>query len=246
MSKLDKSLIVFFQDTEISSSLEQALRPNFELQRITTEATLLPLINQARPTVIVCARRPTHWELLKHLSQMSEYGLPLGLVLLAATYSFEDERKAFGIGLDHYLLAASPTESLVVRINALHRKVKALRNHKNKHLSLLPTSPDSFQINIGSNLLSIEPKQILLNDRLINLPPKQIELLRLFLSNESRNFSREDLIRLVWRSQKISLRSVDAQISKLKANLPFLKDCLKNSYGHGYSFERPQNEKQSA
>lgn len=238
-----KQLIIFFHDEDLTKSLSDSLTHEFEVQRVATKDTMIPLIRQAKPCVVVFAKREIDRSLLNQIVHLRDGGLPIGIVVLAAYYDFKDEKEFFMMGADHYLLAATPTESLSVRLIALGRKMVRDRALLQGNLAILPRHENLVVTELDGQSLVISNQGLSVNGTLTDLPPIQLELLRLFLKNEGKLFTREDLIRLIWKGQNISSRSVDAQISKLKAKLGFMKEALRNRYGTGYSFERHRSRK---
>jgi DNA-binding response OmpR family regulator len=238
MAKASRPLIVFLQDQELSHSLASALGESYSLQRVSNLESALSLIATAHPLVLVYAKAQTDWSMVKQLSIYSKERQPLGLIKLAASYSFSEEQTAFSSGVDHYLLAASPTQSIVARIVSVAQKVAWLRQKSSVQPVKLPKQGEPIDIDLNGLNLHIETNRVFVNQKHLELPPIQNLLLHSLISQEGKILSRQDLQRLVWKGQKISPRSIDAQISKLKSTFPVLKDLIKNVYGKGYIFER--------
>ena len=240
-------LIVFFQDTEISSGLRSALEPKRTVQNIENPQSLRPLLSAAKPQVIVYAKSQVDWGLITELRNYDQNIMPMGLIIMAPVYNFQDESRAFESLVDHYMLAASPTEGIALRILSLSQKIENRRAMFNRaaEQNLLPGSTPLPELKLGNQHFKVLPNLVMLNGDPIALSPIHFKLLSLFVSRPGEVFEREDLIRLVWRGQKISHRSIDAQVSKLKTQIPALKSYIINVYGKGYSLQMGERQKAS-
>ena len=240
-------LIVFFQDTEIGSGLRSALETKRNVQSIETLQSLRPLLTTAKPQVIVYAKPQVDWGLITELRNYDQNIMPLGLILMAPVYNFQDEDRAFESLVDHYMLAASPTQSIARRILSLSQKIENRRSMfvRAAEQNLLPGSAALPELKLGDQHFKVLPNLVMQNGDPIALSPIHFKLLSLFISRPGEVFERADLIRLVWRGQNISHRSIDAQVSKLKSQIPALKAHIINVYGKGYSLQMGQKQKAS-
>ena len=81
-------------------------------------------------------------------------------------------------------------------------------------------------------------KRVIINDEKVDLTKKEYEILRLLLENQTRVFSREDLLKRVWGNDVIvTERTVDVNITRLRAKLGIYGRLLRNKTGYGYFFE---------
>jgi DNA-binding response OmpR family regulator len=217
------------------------------VQNIEKLQSLRPLLPAAKPQVVVYAKSHVDWGIITELRNYDQNIMPLGLIILAPVYSFEDEKKAFETLVDHYMLAATPTESIARRVLSLSQKIENRRAMfvKATEQSRLPGGTSVPELHLADQHFKALPNLIMLNGEPIALSPIQFRLLSLFISRPGEVFERDELIRLVWRGQKISHRSIDAQVSKLKSRLPVLKKYITNVYGHGYSLNMSEKKKAS-
>ena len=96
------------------------------------------------------------------------------------------------------------------------------RNNDDKILSF-----DEIRLNPKDHIVTVSGK-------LINTTPTQFRLLQAFMSYPDHLLTRSWLKEIVWNHLKISTRSIDAQISKLKKLFPVLDSHLVSIYGKGY------------
>ncbi len=106
-------------------------------------------------------------------------------------------------------------------------------NWKIKFLTCKDTDEEQ---NFKLATLHVKPREhhVLKNGKTITLTPTQIRLLIAFHSFPDRVLTRDWLRFKIWNGEPISLRSIDAHISKLKKLLPELESHLESIYGKGY------------
>lgn len=71
----------------------------------------------------------------------------------------------------------------------------------------------------------------------VALPMKEARLLRLFIKHAGRCLSREELCNEVWGAIRVSPRTVDSHISRLRKRLSYADIQIENIYGDGYVFK---------
>lgn len=74
--------------------------------------------------------------------------------------------------------------------------------------------------------------------RNLRLSPTEFRVFALLISNPGRPYSREDLIKLVWRDGTVDIRTVDVTISRLRKVVTWgwHLDPIKSVHGRGYKF----------
>lgn len=78
--------------------------------------------------------------------------------------------------------------------------------------------------------------RVLPEDEPVALPTKEARLLRLFMNHPGRCLSREELCKEIWGSVRVSPRTVDSHISRLRKRLSYADIQIENIYGDGYVF----------
>ena len=94
------------------------------------------------------------------------------------------------------------------------------RNRRPREFGWLRVYPDDFLVRR--------------RDELVVLTPRMFQLLLALVDHPNRLLTRGWLRRHVWKQSDISLRSIDAQISKLRKLLPELNPAIVTVYGRGY------------
>ncbi len=81
-------------------------------------------------------------------------------------------------------------------------------------------------------------KKVILEGAEIPFTKKEFEILKLFLENKNRVFSRDEMLSRVWSDEVIVLdRTIDVNITRLRKKIsPYGKNIV-TRLGYGYCFE---------
>lgn len=135
----------------------------------------------------------------------------LPLIFLTAKSMREDKIKGFRIGCDDYVTKPFSIEELMLRIEAVMRRVSS--GKPGEEITLFEIGRYRFDCN--RQILKIED-----NER--KLTPKESDLLKLLCQNINKTVRREVALKRVWNDDSyFTGRSMDVFISKLRK---YLKD----------------------
>lgn len=150
------------------------------------------------------------------------------------------EEIAFANGADHFMPFESSPQSFAFRVLALVRKLNRLKNYVEGDSSLNQEQRYALQF----ESLEIYPNDFLVKrqGQMITTTPTQFKLLKMFVSHQEQLLTRNQIQKAVWEGSKISPRSIDAQISKLKKIVPELDKFLMNIYGKGYILTKTKSQ----
>ncbi|WP_374166010.1 response regulator transcription factor [Arcticibacter sp. MXS-1] len=148
------------------------------------------------------------------------------IIFATAKTMIEDKSEAFNLGGDDYITKPFRIEELLLRINALLKRVS---NQENK-----PAEQDKFQI--GDYLFDYTGQFIKKDDMQQKVSTKEAELLRLLCLKKNNVLTREEALLSIWHDDNyFNGRSMDVFLSKLRK---YLKDDPKveiiNVHGKGY------------
>ena len=156
----------------------------------------------------------------------NEKNCSVPIIFLTARDAEDDKLTGFNAGADDYIAKPFSIKELAARVKAV---LKRSRKEKMKSQALLKFGPVE---------LDTVKKRLLINDEKIELTRKEYEILKLLLENQTRVFSREDLLSEVWGEDVIVTdRTVDVNITRLRAKLGKFGYCIRNKTGYGYYFE---------
>ncbi|MBK7709628.1 MAG: response regulator transcription factor [Bacteroidales bacterium] len=155
-----------------------------------------------------------------------ELNIDIPVIFLTAKDTENDILTGFSLGADDYVSKPFSINELTARIKAV---LKRSYTDKIKNKSIM-------QFN-GIDLDTVR-KRVIINDERVELTKKEYEILKVLLENQGKVFSRDDLLSRIWGQDVIvTERTVDVNITRLRAKLGEFGAFLKNKTGYGYYFE---------
>jgi DNA-binding response OmpR family regulator len=156
----------------------------------------------------------------------TEMNINVPIIFLTAKDTENDILTGFSLGADDYIPKPFSVNELTARVKAVLKRSKADR--------IKPPST----IRYGEIELDMIRKRLIIHDEKIELTKKEFEILKLLIENQGKVFSREEVLRTVWGEDVIvTERTVDVNITRLRAKLGPYGQNLKNKTGYGYFFE---------
>lgn len=149
----------------------------------------------------------------------------LPVIMLTARSEEDDKVRGLETGVDDYVTKPFSTRELIARIRALLRRASGSDGDVTLRVRDLSLDPESHTVLAGGQSLS--------------LGPTEFRLLKFFMGNTGRVFSRAQLLDFVWgRNAYVEERTVDVHVLRLrKALAPHGYDAhLQTVRGAGYRF----------
>ena len=148
------------------------------------------------------------------------------IIFLTAKGEEEDKLRGLDTGADDYMTKPFSQMELLARINALLRR----SNPSNLDDEL------SYKKTIIMNLITHRVKR---EGKEVKLNPKEFDLLKLFMENPGKVFSRDQLLDKIWGNINVELRTVDVHIRRLRKNINVnnTKDLIRTVRSSGYSLD---------
>jgi len=143
------------------------------------------------------------------------------IIMLTAFTEREKLLKATELKLTKYLIKPVPPQKFKETLEVLAQE---LVDNPSRYLNLS-----------NCYIWDKEQEQLILNNMLVDLSEKEHRLLKLFITNKSKNVSYEKIMAAVWEDafeREISIDSVKNQVSQLRKKLP--EGCVASVYGEGY------------
>lgn len=153
------------------------------------------------------------------------------VIMLTAKSEEIDRVLGLEIGADDYITKPFSIRELLARIKAVMRRVNIQPQEEDNASSLL--SYEGLHIDI-------DKRKVLLGNVRVELSPKEFELLVLMASNPGRNYSRTELLNMIWGYNFEGYEhTVNSHINRLRAKIE--SDMAKPTYilttwGVGYKF----------
>ena len=135
-----------------------------------------------------------------------------------------DKVVALDLGADDYLTKPFGMMEMVSRVRAVLRRTS--KENKKQDLKL-----NDLEIDTAKHI-------VYANGEEINLTLKEYDLLKLFMENIGRAFTRDQLLSSVWGTEYVGeTRTVDVHIGTLRTKLGKCGDYIKTVRGVGYRME---------
>ena len=148
----------------------------------------------------------------------------VGIIMLTAKSQDLDKIMGLEYGADDYILKPFNPMELLLRIKALLRRISDYEEKKG--------------IIQGKFKLDIYAKRIFKNNKEIDLTPKEYSIIKLFIENPNKAFSRDELMDLVWGEDYIGdPKIVDVNIRRLRSKIEcssLNEKFIETIWGFGY------------
>ena len=163
--------------------------------------------------------------LLKKLRTRSDTAA-VPVILATAKGTEYDKVVGLDMGADDYLVKPFGMMEMVSRVRAVLRRTEPQRTQKTLRAGKLTLNLDTYVVQVDGER--------------VQLTLKEYKLLRIFMENPGRVFTRERLLEMVWEVDYIGeTRTVDVHIGTLRTKLGDCADYIKTVRGVGYCMEVP-------
>lgn len=152
------------------------------------------------------------------------------IIMLTAKSEEIDRVLGLEIGADDYMTKPFSIRELLARIKAVLRRTEMKVEKKENTLA----------INAENLTINIEKRKVLLDNQKIELSPKEFELLVLMASNPGRNYTRSELLNMIWGYNFEGYEhTVNSHINRLRAKIESdmaNPNFILTTWGVGYKF----------
>ncbi|AIQ52894.1 response regulator transcription factor [Paenibacillus sp. FSL R7-0331] len=174
-------------------------------------------------------------EICKHV-KLNHQEIPI--LMLSGRSEEKDLLEGFKAGVDDYVVKPFSPREVVLRIQSiLARAQEAYPFDK---------TVSGSQILIAEIVIQPSARRVLVQRNEIHLTPKEYDLLYFLVTNQETAFSREALLKEVWKSSYQEIydrRTVDNHIKRLRKKLfyryPKGDEYIQTIWGQGYIFRSP-------
>lgn len=154
----------------------------------------------------------------------------MGIIMLTAKGQDMDKIMGFEFGADDYVVKPFNPIEVTLRVKALLRRIEEDEVEQENTLSVLP-----FRLDLYAQKLYKEQKEI-------DLTPKEFLLMKIFMENVGKAFSRDELLNLVWGINFFGdPKIVDVNIRRLRAKIeenPSSPKYIETVWGTGYRWKK--------
>lgn len=150
------------------------------------------------------------------------------IIFLTARDTENDTVTGFNIGADDYISKPFSIREVMVRVRAVLRRTA----------EQAADADESKIINYQGLQLNLDKKTVSIDGEAIPFTKTEFELLRLFLEERGKVFSRQELIDRVWPKDVMVLdRTVDVNITRMRKKIGKFAKCIVTRLGFGYYFD---------
>lgn len=140
----------------------------------------------------------------------------------------KDKILALGLGADDYLTKP-------FSIHLLYSKLKALIRRNNSYQQAVKS-----ELILGPFRMDKETMEIYKDGELLNLTSKELMLLKAFIENPNRVYTKEQLYELVWKDHVVDDNTIMVYVKRLRKKIednPKEPKYLTTVWGIGYQFK---------
>jgi len=160
--------------------------------------------------------------------QLRRQNIQTPIIFLTARDTENDMLTGFSVGADDYIAKPFSIKEVIARVKAVtRRKIETFPDHE--------TNGDT--IAVCGLKLDLKAKRIEIDGHAVILTKKEFEILSLLMQRQGEVFSRDDILREVWRDESfVQQRTVDVHVARLRRKIEPYGDCIANRAGYGYFF----------
>ena len=227
---MTQRILVVEDEPDIAAVVAYNLaRSNYRVSTATSGMEALNAAVREKPDLIVLDVMLPEMSGFEVLEQLKARGdtRDTGVILLTALVSENDRVRGLSLGADDYLAKPFSPKELVLRVDAVLRRLGATPVSSGSVLSAGPIKLDR-----GAHTMSVD-------DTEIELTTTEYRLLSILLERGGRVQSRTQLLQDVWdASPDIETRTVDMHVQRLRSKLGLAADMVETVRGVGYRIRR--------
>lgn len=150
------------------------------------------------------------------------------IIFLTAKDTENDRLTGFTIGADDYISKPFSIREVLARVKAVIRRTAVVE--------ALPEEEKLLEYE--GLVMNLSNKKVLIDKLEIQFTKKEFEILRLFLENRNRVFTRDEMLSKVWTDEVVVLdRTIDVNITRLRKKIGRFGKNIVTRLGYGYCFE---------
>jgi DNA-binding response OmpR family regulator len=228
---MDKSrLLIASTFPHFLSEWMTQLAAEFDIQRANSEDVVNFLTKEWNPHLMVVDGDSVLFNACDRIRNRFPFE-HVGMMIITRELTQHREEKALRMGIDQFAAYPANIDCLMMKVKTLLRRMQHLPQANG-----VQSPAKSEPIALGEVKVLPLDHMIRRGEQVIPMTPIQFKLLMMFLQHKEQLLSRQWIKDNIWERADISLRSIDAQISKLRKIVPELDPHLVNIYGKGYVF----------
>jgi len=226
---MEKVRILLVDDEERIREMirEYASLEEYDIDEASDGIEALNLFKQQEYSLIildVMMPKTDGWSVCREIRKISQ----VPVIMLTARGEEYDKLFGFELGVDDYIVKPFSPKELLARMKAIIRRSSSVAEKTIK----------GDRISFEGLVIEFDSRNVYVDDKIISLTPKEYELLKYFVQNPNRVFSREQLLNSVWGYDFTGdNRTVDTHVKMLRESLGHYRKFIVTVWGTGYKFE---------
>ena len=152
------------------------------------------------------------------IKKIREHNDVIPVIFTSARDKDLDKIIGLELGSDDYIAKPYSPKELVLRVGNIIKRVY---------------SSNLSKIKYNNYLIDLDKRIVSLNNENLNLTTLEFDLLKMFLTNKNKSFSRDDILNIIWGENYFGTdRVVDDLVRRLRRKMPDLN--IETMYGYGY------------
>ena len=229
-------ILIIEDDKEIRELLKDYLESHdYEVSEACDGNAASKLINEENYNLIIVDMMLPYKsgdKIIKELRESKDSTKNSTPVIVVSAKTMKDTRLGvLKMGADDYIVKPFDLDEVLVRIEVVLRRSNQAFSGEASALNIL--SYNGLKMNSDLNLITY-------NDKEIRLTSKEIKLLKLFLMNPLKTFSKANLYESVWEEEYCyDDNTINVHMSNLRNKLKAAtgRDFIKTVWGIGYKFD---------
>jgi len=150
------------------------------------------------------------------------------IIFLTAKDTENDRLTGFTIGADDYISKPFSIREVLARVKAVIRRTA---------VSDAPPEEEKL-LEYEGLVMNLTNKKVMIDNLEIQFTRKEFEILKLFMENRNRVFTRDEMLSKVWTDEVVVLdRTIDVNITRLRKKIGRYGKNIVTRLGYGYCFE---------
>ena len=161
------------------------------------------------------------------------------IIFITARDTENDLVTGFNLGADDYISKPFSIKEVMLRVKAVMRRTAAVVSHTDDVvLEKKINKRGENMVSYEGIEMNLDSKSVMVDGREVAFTKREFELLKLFIENPNKVFSREEILKLVWHDDVCVLdRTVDVNITRVRKKIGVYGANLVSRQGYGYSFK---------
>ena len=207
MKKNALEIIVIEDEEDILELIEYHLqKAGYETMGFTSTQNVEQFLEEENPVLMIIDRNLPQVEGSKFVKYIRSYGYNIPVIFLSAKSKDSELEEGFEAGCDDYITKPFNPKELILRINAILKRVGILLNEKIKHRDII---------------MNIHTKELFVDNQFIELSHLEFKLLHTFMQKPNQVLDRDFLRDEVWHNEENNFqdKSINVAINRLKKKI---------------------------